>query len=869
MIELKNLHKYFNRGRENEIHVINDITLTLPDKGMVAVFGKSGCGKTTLLNVIGGLDSFAAGTLTVEGQSIREDTDTLRNRYIGYVFQNYNLDKGVSCYENVASALRLCGMTDEAEIRARVLAALANVGMEKYEKRPPDTLSGGQQQRIAIARAIVKNPRIVLADEPTGNLDEANTVMIMDLLRAIARDHLVVLVTHEENLVDHYCDTVIELSDGAVVNVRHNDSAEGLSVRDKNDIYLGELPRTDFKTDGVAVAYYGELPKSPLSLKIVNHGGKLYCQFEGAEVHALDGSAEVKLREGVFEEKGSVNRGSEAIDMSKLPPVSGSKYGRLFHFKSSVRSGFYANFKKSKRSRRALIACMCLFAAAIVVMSAVFGTAFRTLIEADRAYNHNVFYVHTPDGATSERLHAALADPASGIDGISYVQQHYSGDNSVWLGSGMFESFYADIYQTGMQTHAVYLPHGLAAGLQVVAGRADSLADDELLITTAVADELLAASTLGYVSEYSDLLGMVLLSYSYASQEGNARVVGVVSSSETAVYLSEMTIANIFSRLGSHYYARAGAYGYSLSEGQAVLAIGSRNAAKQYPAVGGTLQVNGMTLQVTEVLEQHDTYAKWLAAKGYALLDEEAYYRALLAQSHPTLDPQSAEYLALLSKMSDEHKYEYMDYYYAYVDAYLQEFSFFHPEEILLYLYTEKGYTDAKFDYIKNGEEYYAAQRYRALYGKYPTAAELAPVKQQYIDAYVSAYKQQVRLYEDEFYREGYLYFDEYLILLSDADFIAADKRVGETSDFSTDVNKFDNSRYLYTVLHASDPDKATAYLAANFADLADPSSYQRAIVTPRDIYDSIMEENLFSVIAGIVTMAVVLAAGLGMTSPR
>ena len=165
MIRIEHLNKFFNKGKQNEIHVINDISLDLPERGMVAIFGKSGCGKTTLLNVIGGLDRFSGGSLTVNGQDIREDTDALRNREMGYIFQNYNLCRDVSCYDNVANALRLCGMKDGREMRERVHAALANVGMEGFENRTPDTLSGGQQQRIAIARAIVKNPRVILADE--------------------------------------------------------------------------------------------------------------------------------------------------------------------------------------------------------------------------------------------------------------------------------------------------------------------------------------------------------------------------------------------------------------------------------------------------------------------------------------------------------------------------------------------------------------------------------------------------------------------------------------------------------------------------------------------------------------------------------
>ena len=144
MIRIEHLNKFFNKGKQNEIHVVNDVSLELPERGMVAIFGRSGCGKTTLLNVIGGLDGFSGGSLTVDGQDIRTDTDALRNREMGYIFQNYNLNKSESCFDNVADALRLCGMPEGWQMRERVTAALANVGMENFAARTPDTLSGGQ-----------------------------------------------------------------------------------------------------------------------------------------------------------------------------------------------------------------------------------------------------------------------------------------------------------------------------------------------------------------------------------------------------------------------------------------------------------------------------------------------------------------------------------------------------------------------------------------------------------------------------------------------------------------------------------------------------------------------------------------------------
>ena len=128
-VKITNAHKYYNKGKNNELHVMDNITLELPESGMVAIFGQSGCGKTTLLNAVGGLDKIASGSIELFGQSIREDTDTLRNKYIGYIFQNYNLNVTETVYENVSAALRLCGMTDENEISERTMAALTNVDM--------------------------------------------------------------------------------------------------------------------------------------------------------------------------------------------------------------------------------------------------------------------------------------------------------------------------------------------------------------------------------------------------------------------------------------------------------------------------------------------------------------------------------------------------------------------------------------------------------------------------------------------------------------------------------------------------------------------------------------------------------------------
>lgn len=200
MVRLEKVNKYFNRRKKNEIHIINNTSLTFEDTGLVALLGTSGSGKTTLLNAIGGLDKVNKGKIYINGKKItRRRTyavDKIRNLNIGYIFQDYKLIDNLSVYENVAMALRMIGVKDKKEIEKRVNYVLESVNMYRYRNRPAKMLSGGERQRVSIARALVKNPNIVIADEPTGNLDSKNSLEIMNIIKAISKEKLVILVTH-------------------------------------------------------------------------------------------------------------------------------------------------------------------------------------------------------------------------------------------------------------------------------------------------------------------------------------------------------------------------------------------------------------------------------------------------------------------------------------------------------------------------------------------------------------------------------------------------------------------------------------------------------------------------------------------------
>lgn len=217
MISLKNVNKYFNRHTKNEIHIINDTSLEFENTGIVAILGESGSGKTTLLNAIGGLDKVNSGEIYINGEKITNRSaykvDKIRNLNIGYIFQDYKLLDNLTVYENVEIALKMIGIKDKEEIKKRVNYVLECVKMYRYRNRPAKMLSGGERQRVAIARAIVKNPNIVIADEPTGNLDSKNSIEIMDIIKAISKERLVVIVTHETELAKSYASRIIEIQD--------------------------------------------------------------------------------------------------------------------------------------------------------------------------------------------------------------------------------------------------------------------------------------------------------------------------------------------------------------------------------------------------------------------------------------------------------------------------------------------------------------------------------------------------------------------------------------------------------------------------------------------------------------------------------
>lgn len=220
MLQLKNIVKDYVSG-DTTVQALKGIDITFRDSEFVSILGQSGCGKTTLLNIVGGLDQYTSGDLIINGRSTTKykdsDWDTYRNHTIGFVFQSYNLIPHQSVLSNVELALTLSGVS-KAERRKRAVEVLEKVGLGDQIHKKPNQMSGGQMQRVAIARALVNNPDILLADEPTGALDSATSIQIMELLKEISKDRLIIMVTHNPELAEKYSSRIVRLLDGKVTD---------------------------------------------------------------------------------------------------------------------------------------------------------------------------------------------------------------------------------------------------------------------------------------------------------------------------------------------------------------------------------------------------------------------------------------------------------------------------------------------------------------------------------------------------------------------------------------------------------------------------------------------------------------------------
>lgn len=286
MIRVDHLKKTYDKHAKNASPALYDVSFTLPDTGFVCIVGPSGCGKTTLLNAMGGLDVFDGGKISTDGlEDCRcgsAKTEAERNRSFGYIFQNYYLLPEYSAAYNVYLGLHALDLSHEEKMK-RSLEALRAVDMERFARRNVGQLSGGQQQRVAIARTLARRPRVIFADEPTGNLDEANTMNICALLRKISRNSLVVMVTHEERIARFFADRIITLSEGHLMDDSDAWSRDAMDVGG-GTLYTGDFQESQMGEEGLTLRLLREEDAPPVEITLVARKDSIIIKLNDSRV---------------------------------------------------------------------------------------------------------------------------------------------------------------------------------------------------------------------------------------------------------------------------------------------------------------------------------------------------------------------------------------------------------------------------------------------------------------------------------------------------------------------------------------------------------------------------------------------------------
>lgn len=395
MIKLVNVYKYFNRGKKNEVKAIDNTSLDLPDKGIVTLLGPSGCGKTTLLNSIGGLSRINKGSIYIDGERITKRSvnkiDKIRSLKIGYIFQNFNLLDDETVFDNVSLVLKINGLKDKEEIKKRVNFCLESLGIYRYRNRYASMLSGGERQRVAIARAIVKDPEVIIADEPTGNLDSKNSIEVMNIIKSISRDRLVILVTHERELAKFYSDRIIEISDGKIVKDYENTDNHELDYRLDNKIYLKDMENYSNKEVGSAKIEYYSDNTDKVSFKIVVKNDNIYIESDSLKKIEVINNSNIELVDAHYEKINKKVYEEFSFDFNKVKDNKfKEKYSSIYNVVTSTKKGFRKVLNYSFVKKLLLIG---FFTSSLFIMYSVSSIMSTFKIDEKNFVSYNKDYV--------------------------------------------------------------------------------------------------------------------------------------------------------------------------------------------------------------------------------------------------------------------------------------------------------------------------------------------------------------------------------------------------------------------------------------------------------------------------------------------
>ena len=555
MITLKNVNKYFNRFKKNQIHVINNTSLDFPDNGLVALLGPSGCGKTTLLNAIGGLDKINNGNIYINGQKMPKrfsyKKDKIRTLNIGYIFQNYNLLDNLSVYDNIALSLKMIGIKNKKEIKKRVEYVLNKVDMYRFRNRPCSMLSGGQRQRVGIARAIVKNPSVIIADEPTGNLDSKNTIEIMNIIKSISMTKLVILVTHEKELANFYASRIIDITDGKIVNDKSNKHSNELDYRIDDNIYLKDFKNHDLiEEDDYKLNIYSDLKKK-IKLDIVLKNGNIYIKTNTDKIEVVDDDSNINFINDHYKKIKIEDYQKSGFDLKELENKK-IRYSSIYNILSSIVVGVkrvldYSIIKK--------ILLLGFVSSSMFILYAISNVAGVTNIKEKDFVEVNKKYLYVSSNKGNYELYDKLKDK------VEYI---IPGDSQI-----EFSLEKKDIYQFSKDSLTftasiadVSLVDNLLYG-KMPENENEIVIDKLIYDNVKKLDDRMNFTTFNILS-YEDLIGTTI-----KRQNLEYKVVGVTDLSSPSLYVNKSEFSNIINvKEDSKYISYSLAHDIELKKGR-------------------------------------------------------------------------------------------------------------------------------------------------------------------------------------------------------------------------------------------------------------------------------------------------------------
>ncbi len=539
MVEIKKVSKTFKKGL-NKIKAINKTSLTLEDTGLVALLGPSGCGKTTLLNAIGGLDNINRGKILINNKNIASKfsfySDRVRNKEIGYIFQDYKLLENLTVFDNVSIVLKMQGIKNKKELKEKVEYVLDKVGMLRYKRRPAAMLSGGEKQRVAIARAIVKNPKILLCDEPTGNLDSKNSLEIMKIIKSISKDRLVILVTHEQNLAKFYADRIITIKDGIVQDDYKNDEKDDLDYQIDSVFYLKDMQKKQVNDDNNNVNLYS-YNEEKLDINIVIKNNNIYIEsLNGKNIEVVDDNSSITFINDNYKKIGKEEILEYHFDTEKLEKKKKIRYASVSNPLKIILNGFNKVFDYPLMKKLLLIG---FFASGGILMTSASMIMATKQIDEKDYIKINKNYV----SITTKNININEINKLNNYEESIFT---LPGDSNVTLSFPL--NFYYQTFNNTIEIKASLAP-------------SEDLKEEQLLIGTLPKEkneivlDILALERLDLdfknmfknagIKDYDELIGLTL-----KSNANEYKIVGISNTTNPSIYvksddINKLLISNL------------------------------------------------------------------------------------------------------------------------------------------------------------------------------------------------------------------------------------------------------------------------------------------------------------------------------------